>query len=264
MNYNYAKAILHTIVKALRRSNGRKLKRQEKAMARRIQAEFEEQKKFILRKSKKLFEQKSVNYRQKAIDDDIDSIFDDLSDEELKKVILESAGLTMLFGANYRIKKEGLARLGITFDLSHPLAEQYLKTDRVLILSKLNETTKEHIKPILLDAVERGASYQETAKKIAENYGLSRERSLMIATHETGKAYEYGNRVPLQDAQDEGKKVVKKWSTVGDDKVTPTHTQNEDDGWIPLDDTFSGTGDQEAPGSDNPRCRCTTLYEIRN
>lgn len=77
-----------------------------------------------------------------------------------------------------------------------------------------------------------------------------------------GKAYQYGEYLPMKYAQDSGYTVEKFWSTVNDDRVTATHRKNQADGYIPLDQAFSGTGDQLPPGSDNPRCRCAVTYRL--
>ena len=83
----------------------------------------------------------------------------------------------------------------------------------------------------------------------------------MIASNEIGHAYEQGNFIPIQDAVAEGHKAKKEWSTVGDDKVTEECRDNQGMGKIKHDKDFL-SGDMTAPRAGNPRCRCTTLYEI--
>jgi len=170
----------------------------------------------------------------------------------------------MKFGADYRIGKMSLGALGISFDLANERATEYLATDRPLILANMKDTVKEHIKPILIEAQKAGKSYNEVAKTIKENFAFSQERAQMIATNEIGHAYEYGNRVPMDELKEQGYTVTKRWSTTGDDKVTEQCNDYADLKWIELDDTFisdAGTEDQEAPRDTNPNCRCTTLYE---
>ena len=55
--------------------------------------------------------------------------------------------------------------------------------------------------------------------------------------------------------------MMKEWQAKKDMKTRPTHAQNESDGMIPLDQPFSGTGDEYAP-SQEFRCRCTSSTEI--
>ena len=251
----YEKALLNTIVKAGIRPQGRRLRRRERALQRELNREFEKQKKFVIKKAKTLLNKKSLG-------DDIDNLFDELSDEMMIDSIIVASGSTMKMGADYRIAKSKLGEIGISFDLEHPEAVKYLNTDRPLVLAKMKDTTKEHIKPILLEAAKTGQSPQATAELIRENYAFSKTRSLMIATNEVGTAYEYGNLVPMTDAFQEGYDVTKSWLTAGDDRVTDECRMNEDMGWILLDEDFD-SGDASAPRGDHPRCRCTTLYEYK-
>lgn len=116
----------------------------------------------------------------------------------------------------------------------------------------------------MADGVKLGYTYGQIADKITEldPVVFSRNRANIIAIHEVGTAYQYGEYLPMKELKNNGEKVRKYWSTVHDDKVTATHTQNEGDGWVALDHHFSGTGDLLAPASDNPRCRCAILYKI--
>lgn len=73
---------------------------------------------------------------------------------------------------------------------------------------------------------------------------------------------QFGNYLPMDELHKDGILVMKYWSTVNDNRVTPTHTQNQNNGWIMLDEAFTGTGDKIAPASDNPRCRCAIEYKV--
>jgi hypothetical protein len=257
---NYATQLFEVLCKAIGRPNRRKLRRMEKKLQRKVDAELEKEKKSIISKSKKLLKKsKELNGKDKKA---IEAILASIVSKKMIKSILSDAGDSMDFGANYRIDQHTLGEFGISFDLKHPLAVKYLKTDRPLILANIPETTKDLIRPLLIEAVETGMAPQKLAGLISENFAFSKNRSLMIAVHEVGKAYEVGNIAPMLDAKAQGLEAVKQWLTVGDSKVTETHKQNQNDGWIDVEDTFSGTGDTEAPASDNPNCRCTTLFDI--
>jgi len=257
-DFGHDSTIYDLVTKASARPNGRNLRRREKRLERIVQGHLDEQAEFIARKAKPLF-------NGKALGDDIDKIFDDLDDSILIEDILTEASAAMLFGATYRIRKNRLGTLGIAFDLGHPDAVQYLEQQRPLVLSKMKQTTKDEIKPLLIEAAKTGESPNSVAKKIGEAFSFSKSRSIMIAVNEIGTAYEYGNWVPMVDAQKQGHEVLKGWLTVGDNRVTPQCKDYQTMGFIPLDDNFvSGTGttDQTAPRASNPRCRCTTLYEV--
>jgi len=254
----YEKELLQHLCKAMARPNVRQLRRKERALQAKVTKELERQKEFIIARSKKLV--KSFSF--KGIEGDVDKIFDDLDNSGLETVVITAASDAMKFGAKYRIQKMKLGQFGISFDVDHPLAVEYLKTERPLMLAKMADATKENLKPLLIQAAKDGLSPQELALQIENSFAFSPSRSLMIAVNEVGTAYEYGNWVPMKILQDDGNKVMKQWATVNDDRVTPECEANEAMGWIKLDDNFD-SGDDTAPRESNPRCRCTTLYEIK-
>jgi hypothetical protein len=260
-----ANVLLDTINKAVKRPNGRALRRKERALEKKIRPEFKKHADLIIEKAESLFDSQGKNMvrvQRKTLEDDVDAILDALEIDDLIRVIIDASGDAMDFGAQYRIDESRLAQFGISFDIEHPLAVEYLETDRPLELANMEDTTKNHIKPILLEALENGDSYQETSRRIRDNYAFSNNRATMIASNEIGHAYEWGNYVPMKDLQDDGETVEKKWSTTGDDRVTDECNAYEDKEWIPIDQDFDSgsTTDNIAPRTTNPRCRCTTLY----
>jgi len=256
----YLKLIAHFLTKAVNRRLRRKLRRMERKLQKVNEKYFAIQKKYILKKTKQLLDgSKSWDIKKKI--DSIDEIFENMPDDEFVEEIIANSKAPMVLGAGTTIKKHKLGKFGISFDLQHPLALEYLQTDRPLLLAKLSETTKNGIKPILEQALSQGWSYTDTAKLISENYALSDTRATMIAVNEIGHAYEVGNMIPLHDANDAGLNAQKYWSTVRDDKVTEQCATNEGDGWIGSEELFT-SGDDSAPRDGHPRCRCTTKTRI--
>ena len=141
---------------------------------------------------------------------------------------------------------------------------QYFENDRPLVLAQMANTTKEALKPILVEAITSGEAYTTTSKKISENFAMSRNRAQMIAVNEIGHAYEEGNRAVMQAVSDQGLQVKKKWSTVKDDKVTKACRAYEALGWILIDKNFNYDQyiDDVAPRDSNPRCRCTIEWDF--
>lgn len=133
-----AKGLLKLITKAGAQPIGRQLRRKERAMQRDVDAEFEKQKDFIVKRAKALVGKGLKRIERK----DIDSIFDNLDDTEMIDKIIVVAGTTMNLGAKYRIQKSKLAQIGISFDLDHPLAVEYLKKHPPACVGK-NETDHE-------------------------------------------------------------------------------------------------------------------------
>ena len=128
----------------------------------------------------------------------------------------------------------------------------------------ITNTTTERIQTAVVKGVKEGMTYDQIAKNIQklDPQVFSKNRADLIAINQVGKAYQFGNHLPMQELWNEWIMVLKYWSTVNDNKVTPSHTRNQNNGWIMLDEDFSGTGDQIAPASDNPRCRCHIEYKV--
>ena len=249
--------ILHTITKAAKRPNGRKLRRLERSLEKGVQKALNGQRDFVIKEAKKLLRKHGL----KTLDDDIDDIFIDLDDEELLGAIDKDSKKAMLLGGKYRVKVSKLAKIGIDFTLKNPEAIKYLETTRPLELAKMTDTVKNHITPILKRGIETGASVDSIAKEISDNFAFSSVRSTMIASNEIGHAYVEGNFIPVKDAVADGHKAVKEWLTVGDNKVTEECRANQSQGKIKHDKKFS-SGDEIAPRDNHPRCRCDTLFEV--
>lgn len=159
---------------------------------------------------------------------------------------------------------------GFEIDFSVPTRPEaeYVQALTTLHLSQragsITKTTVDRIRQLIVDGVAQGMTYRQVADNISilDPLVFSRNRAEIIAVNQMGKAYQYGEYLPMKYAQDSGYVVEKFWATVNDDRVTATHRKNQADGYIPLDQPFSGTGDQLAPGSDNPRCRCAVAYRL--
>lgn len=259
---DYAKLLLDSISKAISRPHGRALRHKERVLQTGIEARFDYEKESVVRRSAVLFTK--AFKRSKGLTEDIDTILQDLDDEELLAVIRASAEDALAFGAENTVYDQNLGSIGISFSIQHPLVRQYL-AERGLIWSKINQTTKDLIKPILIQAAESGQSYNVTAKQIRDSFAFSKSRSLMIATNEIGNAYEHGNYMMMKEVNDRGFQVTKQWRTVHDDRVTVECNAYERLGWIPFTHPFttSGLSDDRAPRQSNPRCRCTTLYRYK-
>jgi hypothetical protein len=192
--------------------------------------------------------------------------------EEIAEAINDKAETTLYKGASTTVDKYGLRKWGITSQDITGRATKFLGDKLSHELSNasgnIHSTTVERINEILYDSYEQGKTYQQTARLIKEQGDagvFSQARGEMIAVREIGLAYEEGSYEPMLELKEQNpdRSVEKFWSTVGDDKVTETHTQNEEEDWVDLDFVYEATGgDDHAPGSDNPRCRCTQLYRI--
>lgn len=162
------------------------------------------------------------------------------------------------FGIGWeQVNEEAKAFIGDK--LSHELSD-YKGTIHANTVDKINE--------ILYDSLVQGRSAGETSKLIQAQGDagvFSQARGELISTREMRVAYNEGNYLPMNQLaiDNPDRQVLKQWLTVGDDRVEPTHAENEAFGWVEMDFIYTATGgDTVAPGSDNPRCRCDTIYKI--
>ena len=87
-----------------------------------------------------------------------------------------------------------------------------------------------------------------------------KDRAELVSVTETANAYGEGNMAFAQDLQSKGLTMVKAWQTVGDDRVSDGCQENQDAGWIGVDEMFP-SGDDHEPRF--PGCRCACLYDTR-
>jgi len=249
--------------------------RQEKRMIKKIRGIFKKQQKWILKEMRNLsfFSENSFKINKNSVDNEIMAMIGDLPEKpKLAREIVSFMRIALKRGGKRIVKDLKIkARYGIDFDVKNPRATEFLEKKEEWELSdfkgNIDGTTKKRLKTILVEAHESGASYEETAEKITKlsDQGVfSEARGQLIAVREIGVAYEEGNAEVMNEFRSKypGRKTQKKWQTVNDARVTASHRANQGEGWVDYSVVFSGTGDQHAPGSDNPRCRCFTKYKI--
>ena len=177
--------------------------------------------------------------------------------DALAAVLLEA----MVLGAGNLMAGLGLPvddQFGISFSVNNPAAVDWARRHAAELVTKIDETTRSLLNTIITNAVASGWSYDRLAAAIADLYEkFGEERSRRIAVYELGAAYEQGNLWQARQLAAEGLQMEKGWLTVGDDRVRPQHRDNQAQGWIPIEDTFSSGS--LIPPSD-PGCRCSTLY----
>lgn len=148
-----------------------------------------------------------------------------------------------------------------TFSLANPRAVAFFRKTggSVDYIRDIQDTTKESLKTVITTGLDEGWSYSQTAREIRKLYDgpISTKRAQLIATHESAQAYEAGNRAFADTLKDDGIEVEKMWTTSHDDRVSDGCAENEDDGWIPIDQPHS-SGHQEPPRF--PGCRCYEQY----
>jgi hypothetical protein len=137
---------------------------------------------------------------------------------------------------------------GIRFDLKNPRAVAYLEAHGAELVRNIDETTRDYIRTVLVEGASKGWSYGEMARRISGRYkefAVGRpqlhidSRAHMIAVTEVGNAYAEGNLQVAQGLAAAGLKMEKSWHTRSDDRTEAICLDNEAEGWIPLEQTFS-------------------------
>lgn len=116
---------------------------------------------------------------------------------------------------------------------------------------QITEGTRDYLRAAIRSAIDEGLSNQDLAKQLAESYGFSKRRAMVIARTETNRASNQGS---LASYKASGLVTAKEWLTAEDDLVSPECEENGEAGEIPLDAKFP-SGDECPPV--HPNCRCT-------
>lgn len=259
---------------------------QAKRLKKRLQKHFEKQQAFVLREAKSLsFFGRRKNAVDPADQKEIDLLVSRIPE---KDAVADTLTLfwqaSMLKGGKTIVRQLKLGEMGISFTLQNKEAIRWLNAKKVLETSEpgsltwskaanelrlsnykgnIHFTTKTRIKEILVEAAEKGYSYQQTSKLIqaAGDAGLfSQARGELIATQELAGAYERGKKIPMEDFEQEfpDRKPEKRWKSVLDGRETPECRDRDAQGWKPLDWDFVGY--DTPPG--HVRCRCALLYRV--
>jgi SPP1 gp7 family putative phage head morphogenesis protein len=115
---------------------------------------------------------------------------------------------------------------------------------------------------VLKNGLDNSLTPEQVAKDIEaiQPRVFSKARARTIATTEIGKAYEYGNYMPVQQLNSVGVNVKKYWLTCNDARVRPEHMACEEEGRKPLDYVYPSVGVEICPEGVN--CRCSMEYDF--
>jgi hypothetical protein len=186
-----------------------------------------------------------------------DLFADPLGDAILDALILGGGDLM----TGLRLTVSEMEEFGIAWNLQNPEAVEYAREHAAEQVTKINDTTRSGINSIIVRAVDEGWSYDRVSDVIGGYFeefatGGDNPRSRRVAIFELGDSYEAATEILGGQLIDAGLKMEKRWLTVGDDRVRPSHRDNQGQGWIPFADDF-GSGDSRPPT--DPSCRCSNL-----
>lgn len=211
----------------------------------------------------------SIRLRESLTIDDWWPLFDQATADTrglMAEALDEALRATLVMGAQSAMQSAGI---DIAFNLRNPRAEAYLQGHGYGLITQINEVTRGNIATIIDEGVAEGWSYNRMAREISGLYsemamGKPQEhidsRAHLIAVTEAGNAYEAGGAMVIQDLQESGLAMQKKWLTAGDARVSDGCRENQAEGWIPYERAHA-SGDQHPLRF--PGCRCTELYQRR-
>ena len=131
-------------------------------------------------------------------------------------------------------------------------AVDYAAERSATLIKDLEDSTRDMLRTDLISGIESGATNDDIATALADNYGFSDERAETIARTETAYADVQGN---LEGYKASGVVDMKEWSTGGGD--TCDECNGLDKVQVPLDDDFPDEGGDGPPL--HPNCRCDIL-----
>jgi hypothetical protein len=125
---------------------------------------------------------------------------------------------------------------------------------------RIDETTRTMLNNSLSSALSAGLTSGEIQRGLMEDYAFSPARALTIARTESAFAHSRGAMNGYRETSNHFKmKMEKLWSIA--EEACDECIENNDAGWIPLDDTFP-SGDDASPA--HPNCRCDILTRFVN
>jgi hypothetical protein len=148
----------------------------------------------------------------------------------------------------------------ISFNLDNPRAVAYAVKNAAEKVRQINDATRDMINRVIVKAIEDGTSWDNTAKELRATFKeMGRGRAERIARYELGAGYEQGKKLAAEEMTAQGLTMEKKVVTAGDDRVRPSHRENEAAGWIGMDEAFP-SGDDIFPS--DPGCRCSVIWRV--
>lgn len=215
------------------------------------------------------FDRLAAYFHEAAADRDIGDAFAEIfavTREEADDALARS----LMGGLNLGYAAEA-SKFGIeaAFKLKPERAVAWARANAAARVTKINSTTEETIRRIVIKGIDEGKSYGEVAREIKgrfDEFAVGqpqhhiRSRAELVAVTENAHAYESGTRVLVDEVREAGIDMEKYWSNTGDDLVSDGCLDNTAAGWIPVDRDFP-SGDQHPPRF--PSCRCACLYRMR-
>jgi hypothetical protein len=215
---------------------------------------------------------KALSPMRKYFTESAASDFNAIFDKAVKVTVLTgekifAEGLVNAVSQGYDAMAEEVG-MQDAFKLKQTEAVKWSKTQAAKDVADVNDTTKETIRGIVTDGLEKGASYDDVARSITKRFsefavGKPQQhiesRAHLVAINENAVGYAHGETMLVDEIEATGIDMEKSWHTVGDDRVSNGCQENADAGWIQNDEAFP-SGDMTYPRF--PGCRCNVQYRV--
>ena len=175
---------------------------------------------------------------------------------------------TSYYRGAYGLEKTAEAKLGFGLLKKEVIEEAILNPlDRVGFIQRNRENSRalaRQLKQELTQGLVQGNSYSQIARSVSKRMNKGYRTSVRIVNTETHRIRETAKRRTMEEAQEYGVNMKKRWiSTI--DGVTRDSHEDLDGVTIPLEEDFEGEhGSGPGPGQMNSarediNCRCTTI-----
>jgi len=212
----------------------------------------------------------------KAIKKQIDQYLEkgNINDIQSEPIFIALEKLYLKVGVNWATKTDKqirqdlkLPRLGGYSDRMSRLIKREYGTTLLNMSEDITVTTKDRIRTILINAIDKPLTLSELAKEI-QSPEINTRRARTIARTETIRA---ANSASLANVNDKGYIIQKKWLAVIDRRTRDDHREldekvvDKEGAWSFTDKNgvtqrLRFPGDPDAPPEQTINCRCTMVW----
>jgi Phage Mu protein F like protein len=159
------------------------------------------------------------------------------------------------------------AEIRAALSLENPRAVAWLQQHAAARVVGIQNTTRDGIRKIMVQAAEEGWSYARAQREIRQHFagfggpsplGHIANRAELVAVTELAEGYGQAQREVGRYLARAGVEMEKAWLTAEDERVCPECEANAADDWIELEAGFSASGALREP--EHPGCRCAVVY----
>lgn len=154
------------------------------------------------------------------------------------------------------------------FTMARRLIQKFIGETSVELVTYISETTREALRMVISDGVDKGLAWRDIGRNIEKVYGddFDARRSMMIARTEIVAASNFGAR---EGAKATGLELEKEWVSTPDDRTRDTHvdcngqTRDMDEYYKVGKSRGMFPGDPKLPAKERIHCRCAEKHKVK-